>query len=392
VTGRPLDGVVVVAMEQAVAVPFATRQLADLGARVIKIERPVTGDFARSYDETVGGLSSAFVWLNRGKESIELDVKTTEGRGVLNALMARADVFLHNVSPAAARRLGVDSVTLSGAHPRLISGAVSGYGAVGPKASSKAYDLLVQGETGIISLNGTEDQPAKVGISIADIAAGMYTYASVLAALRHRDRTGEALTVDVSLFDSLTEWLGYPLLYTMHGGEAPGRMGTNHATIAPYGAFDTADGEQVLLAVQNNREWVRFCEHVLREPALAGDPRFSDPARRLRHRTELDAVINDCLRALNREAVVSRLEEASIANSRLNSILDLPKHEQLLAGERWIETTTAAGPVHTLLPPWVPDGHGRDYGPIPTLGQHTRQILEWLDLAPATEDLADRCS
>lgn len=374
----PLKGITVVSVEQAVAAPFATRQLADLGARVIKVERPDVGDFARNYDETVGGLSSAFTWLNRGKESIVLDVRAEGGRRALDELLARADVFLHNISPAAAVRLGVDSGTLSAAFPGLIAGSVMGYGTSGPMADAKAYDLLVQGETGIMSLTGTADHPAKVGVSIADIAAGMHTFSAVLAALHHRERFGEALPVDVSLFDSLTEWLGYPMLYTMYGGVPPRRMGTDHSTIAPYGAFDTADGERVLLAVQNDREWVRFCDQVLELPGLAADERFTTPSRRLRHRTELDEVVNDRVRSFDRATLLGRLEQASIANSRLNAIEDLPTHEQLVSRGRWIETGSEAGPVQTLLPPWVPAGHDASYGPVPALGQHTEQILEWL--------------
>jgi itaconate CoA-transferase len=376
--GKPLDGVVVVAVEQAVAVPFATRQLADLGARVIKIEREDAGDFARHYDHVVDGLSSAFVWLNRGKESIELDFKTPGGRRVLDALLARADVFLHNISPSAAKRQGLDSATLTASFPRLISGSVSGYGS-GPMADSKAYDLLVQGETGLMSLSGTAENPAKVGVSIADIAAGMYVYASTLAAIHQRDRTGQVLTVDVSLFDALTEWLGYPLLYTMHGGEAPRRMSANHGTIAPYGAFETSDGE-ILLAVQNHYEWKRFCEDVLGTPELENDARFTSNAMRVRNVAALTEIINHCLSGLDRKAVALRLDAAGIANARLNYIEDLESHEQLTERDRWVAVHTEVGSVNTMKPPWVPEGHGPDYGPIPSLGQHTRQIYAWLGL------------
>jgi formyl-CoA transferase len=387
-TGRPLEGVVVVAMEQAVAVPFATRQLADLGARVIKIERPDSGDFARDYDHLVDGMSSAFVWLNRGKESIELDIKTVEGRRVLDALLEKADVFMHNISPGAAGRLGLDSATLKEAFPRLISGSVSGYGVTGPMASSKAYDLLVQGETGMISLSGGEDSPAKVGVSIADISAGMYAYSSILAALHLRDRTGEILTVDVSLFDSLTEWLGYPLLYTMHGGEQPRRMGTSHATIAPYGAFDTADGSQVLVAIQNEREWKRFCAEVIESPELESDDRFATNAVRVRNGAALTELINACLGRLDRASVIARLEAAGIANARLNDLADLEHHVQLSERDRWIPTVTEVGTVQTVKPPWAPDSHDADYGSVPSLGEHTRPILDWLGLEQQDEQLA----
>ncbi|MDN5913548.1 MAG: CoA transferase [Pseudonocardia sp.] len=373
----PLDGIVVVALEQAVAVPFATRQLADLGARVIKLERPGTGDFARGYDGKVGGLSSAFLWLNRGKESVELDVTSEAGLRLLDALLARADVFLHNISPAAALRRGIDSASLSARFPGLIAGSVSGYGTRGPMADAKAYDLLVQGETGMISLTGEEDSPAKVGISIADISAGMYAYASVLAAIHHRSRTGQVVPVDVSLFDSLTEWLLYPMYYTAHGGVAPKRMGSGHATIAPYGPVTVGDGSQVLLAVQNEREWVRFCADVLRVPELAEDPRFGSQELRVAHRRELDAVISDKLEYLDRETVLKRLDAADIASGRLNPIERLPEHEQL-AG-RWTQIGTEAGPVPTVLPPWAPPGVER-YGNVPALGEHTRAVHDWLGL------------
>jgi formyl-CoA transferase len=370
-------------MEQAVAAPFATRQLADLGARVIKLERPGSGDFARGYDGKVGGLSSAFLWLNRGKESVELDVKAPEGRVLLDALLARADVFLHNISPGAAERLGIDSATLSARFPGLIAGSVSGYGTRGPMAEAKAYDLLVQGETGLISLTGDEDSPAKVGISIADISAGMYAYASVLAAIHHRSRTGEALPVDVSLFDSLTEWLLYPMYYTAHGGTAPKRMGASHATIAPYGPYSTGDGGQVLLAVQNEREWLRFCTDVVRMPELAEDPRFGSQELRVGNRGELDAVIVERLGCLDRETVLKRLDAADIASGRLNPIERLPEHEQL-AG-RWTSTGTPAGAVPTVLPPWAPPG-AADYGDVPALGEHTRAVREWLGLKRPERD------
>ena len=378
----PLDGIVVVALEQAVAAPFATRQLADLGARVIKLERPGSGDFARGYDAKAAGLSSAFLWLNRGKESVELDVKSPRGRRLLDALLRRADVFLHNISPAAAERLGVDSATLSSAYPHLIAGSVSGYGTSGPMANAKAYDLLIQGETGLISLTGDEDHPAKVGISIADISAGMYVYSSVLAAIYHRARTGEALTVDVSLFDSLTEWLLYPMYYTLYGGSRPRRMGTSHATIAPYGAFRTADGHQFLLAVQNDREWTRFCAEVIRDPDRAVDPRFISQEKRVDNREELDRTIADCLSRLDRETLLKRLETADIAYARLNSIEHLHDHEQLASRGRWIATGSEVGPLRTVLPPWVPPGHDGRYGDVPALGEHTEAIYDWLGLDP----------
>lgn len=385
-TGRPLEGIVIVALEQAVAVPFATRQLADLGARVIKVERPGSGDFSRGYDTKINGLSSAFAWLNRGKESIALDVKDKEDRDVLDALIARADVFLHNISPGAAERLGLDSHTLAQTHPNLIAGSVSGYGLSGPLSESKAYDLLVQGETGLVSLNGDEENVAKVGISIADISAGMYVYSSVLAAVLHRNRTGEALSVDVSLFDSLVEWLAYPMYYTMHGGTAPRRMGLSHATIAPYGAFDTADGHQVMLAVQNRAEWQRFCVQVLEDSELADDPRFNSHETRVTHRSELDGIVSACLSRYDRDSLLAVLRAADIAHSRLNTIDQLAEHEQLVERHRWIPTESTHGSIRTVLPPWVPQGHNQEYGRIPDVGENTEDIRRWLEADAVADD------
>ena len=378
-TVAPLDGVVVVAVEQAVAAPFATRQLADLGARVIKIERPQSGDFARHYDTKVAGLSSVFVWLNRGKESVELDIKAPAGRRVLDALLERADVFVHNIAPDAAADLGLDSKNLQAAHPRLIAASISGYGS-GPLAGSKAYDLLVQGESGLLSLSGDENHYARVGLSIVDISAGMYAYAGILAALHHRSRTGEALPVDVSLFDSLTEWLSYPLYWTMYGGEAPRRTGTRHAMIVPYGAYATAGGEQIMLAVQSDPEWVRFCEVVLEDPSVTRDERFATNERRVANRAALDERIHATLGALDRRAVIERLERADMAYARVNRIEELATHEQLQTDARWATTGTEAGPVRTVLPPWLPPGRAEQLGDVPALGQHTRAVLDWLGL------------
>ena len=380
----PLEGVLVVALEQAVAAPFATRQLADLGARVIKIERPGAGDFARHYDTKVAGLCTVFVWLNRGKESVELDVKSAAGRRVLDALLERADVFVHNISPDAARALGLDTATLRASFPRLIPAAVSGYGS-GPLAESKAYDLLVQGETGLLSLSGDEEHYARVGLSIVDISAGMYAYAGILTALHHRNRTGETLPVDVSLFDSLTEWLSYPLYYTMYGGEPPRRTGTRHAMIVPYGAYATAGGEQVMLAVQNNDEWLRFCSVVLEDATLAGDERFATNERRVRNREQLEERINATFGALDRAAVLDRLARADIACARVNPIEALATHEQLRSDDRWATTGTEAGPVRTVLPPWLPPGRADQLGDVPALGQHTRSVLDWLGLSKEVE-------
>jgi itaconate CoA-transferase len=381
---RPLEGVVVVAVEQAVAAPLATRQLADLGARVIKVERSGSGDFARGYDSRVDGLSSAFLWLNRGKESVVLDLKREDDRTALEQLVGRCDVFVQNLSPLAAKRAGLDPDSIQKRHPGVIACAISGYGNTGPLADRKAYDLLVQGETGMISLTGDEDKMAKVGISIADIAAGSYAYASILASLLHRDRTGEALPIEVSLFDSLTEWLSYPLYYTMYGGSAPDRRGISHATIAPYGAFTTGDGNDVLIAVQNEREWIRFCDMVLNKPFLANDARFNSPERRLENSIQLNVHIAESFSRFDRDEALDRLQNAGVAYSRLNGIAALAEHEQLVERGRWTETTTSTGTVRTLLPPWLPDAHRVPLGEVPDLGQHTEEIMAWLS-RPCTD-------
>ncbi|AEA26274.1 CaiB/BaiF CoA transferase family protein [Pseudonocardia benzenivorans] len=385
-TPRPLDGVTVVTVEQAVAAPFATRQLADLGARVVKIERPGGGDFARGYDRTVNGTSSVFLWLNRGKESLSLDLKAAAGRDVLERLLAGADVFVQNLSPAAAARAGLDPAAVRARHPRVIACGVSGYGTGGPMRDAKAYDLLVQGETGIISINGDPAAMAKVGISIADISAGMYTYSAVLAALVHRDRTGEALPVEVSLFDSLAEWLAYPLYYTLYGGTAPARMGTTHPTIAPYGAFPTADGTPVLVAVQNDREWRRLCEVVLGDPARADDPLFATNHDRIAHRTALDSLVGARLAALPTAQAQALLDEAGIAQARINDIADLPTHPQLVERDRWVDTPTPTGPARTLYPPGLPGDGRAPLGAVPAVGEHTDAVLRGIGLSP--DDIA----
>lgn len=372
---RPLSGVTVVSVEQAVAAPFATRQLADLGARVLKIERPGRGDFARDYDRTVDGMSSAFLWLNRGKESVTLDIKSPEGRDILEQLLEDADVFVHNLAPAAAERADLELGAVQARHPHVIVCAVSGYGSGGPLRDAKAYDLLVQGETGLLSLTGTADEMAKVGVSIADIAAGMYAYSGILAALAHRFRTDEALPVEVSLFDALTEWLAYPLYYTHFGGTAPARMGISHPTIAPYGAFLTADGASVLLAVQNDREWLRFCQLVLEDASRAEDPLFASNSERVAHRSELDSLVGATIGALTTDDARALLDKAGIANAQITDIGDLDAHPQLLERDRWVTTPTPEGPASTLYPPALP-GSGRvDLGEVPALGQHSETTL-----------------
>lgn len=366
----PLSGITVVGLEQAVSAPFATRQLADLGARVIKVERPGSGDFAREYDDKVNGLSSVFLWLNRGKESIALDLKTSEGRQLFDSLLSGADVLVHNLSTGAARRAELDAALMRERFPNLIFCAISGYGVDGPMRDAKAYDLLVQGETGLLSLTGSESEMAKVGISIADIAAGMYAYSGILAALTHRERTGEVTSLDVSLFDSLAEWLAYPLYYTRYGGEPPGRVGLDHPTIAPYGRFETRDGESLLLAVQNESEWKRFCRIVMNDPDLSGDERFASNTRRVEYRSELDHTISRRCSELTRKQLVLLLEKANVAHGRINGIEQLANHPQITQRDRWITTDTPFGKVETLRPPVVPSVGRIEYGRVPALDEH----------------------
>jgi itaconate CoA-transferase len=381
---NPLDGVTVVALEQAVAAPFATRQLADLGARVIKIERPEVGDFARSYDTTAKGQSSYFVWLNRSKESLTLDVKGPHAAEVLAKLLERADVFIENLAPGASGRLGLDVETLHGRYPRLVACSVSGYGEGGPYASKKAYDLLVQSEVGLIALTGTDAEPAKVGISVADISAGMYAYSGILTALLSRASSGRGSVVRVSLFDALTEWMSAPFYYSTYGGSLPKRSGAHHASIAPYGPYDTADGGPVYLAIQNAREWVRFCSDVLTRPEMVEDERFRTNPDRVRHRRELDEAIASVFGALTAEQVLDRLERAGIANARLGSIDRFVDHPQLVARGRWREVDSPGGPLRAIVPPVTIDNLSPVLGAVPALGQHTDAILGELGFDPGT--------
>lgn len=374
----PLEGMTVVSLEQAVAAPFATRQLADLGARVIKVERPGTGDFARSYDETVEGLASHFVWLNRSKESLTLDLKQEAAREVLERLLAGADVFVQNLAPGAVERLGFGAERLRGDYPRLVVASVSGYGAGGPYTEKKAYDLLVQCESGLVSITGTPETPSKVGISVADIAAGMYAYSGVLSALLRRERTGEGATLEVSMLEALGEWMGFPAYFAGYGGEEPPRTGARHAAIAPYGPFGCGDGEVVFLGIQNEREWQEFCGTVLERPGLAGDPRFSSNSRRVASREELHAEIEAVLGSLSIEEAVDRLERAGIANARMRSVREFLDHPQLAARDRWREVGSAAGELSALVPPGIPDGEEPVMAPIPEVGEHTRSILSGL--------------
>ncbi len=373
----PLAGIVVVSCEQAVAAPFATRQLAELGARVIKVERPGGGDFARAYDETVRGMSSHFVWLNRSKESIALDLKTD--RATILRLVARADVFVQNFAPGAAERLGLGAAALRAAHPRLITCSISGYGPDGPYRDAKAYDLLIQSEAGLVAVTGTEETPAKSGIPAADIGAGMYAFSGVLAALYERERTGVGTHVEVSLFDALVEWMGFPLLYTQGSGTAPRRSGTSHAAIAPYGTFRAGDGTEVVVGIQNEREWAAFCEVVLRRPDLAADPRFASGRLRLENRTALHAEIDAVFAACTGADVLERLAAGRIAHARRREVAEVLEHPQLLARDRWTQVGSPAGPVPALLPPLTLGGHTPRMDPIPALGEHTDAILRWLD-------------
>ncbi len=372
---NPLTGITVVSLEQAVAAPFATRQLADLGARVIKIERPDGGDFARGYDTTVRGLSSYFVWLNRSKESLTLNLKHPEGVAVLRQLIARADVFVQNLAPGAADRLGVSGRRLRDAHRRLIACTISGYGDSGPYASRKAYDLLIQSEVGLLSVTGSGDRPAKAGISVADIAAGMYAYSGVLTALYRRERTGEGATVDVSLFDALGEWMGAPAYYAAYGGHPPARSGADHASIAPYGPFRAHDGELIVLGVQNAREWTRFCAVVLGWPELADDDRFRTNPLRVKNRAALHLAIESILGTLPSRDVIARLEEAGVAYARMNDVRQLVKHPQVVERDRLREIATPAGPVDAMLPPVALEGSAPVMGSVPAVGEHTDAIL-----------------
>jgi crotonobetainyl-CoA:carnitine CoA-transferase CaiB-like acyl-CoA transferase len=381
VSGRPLDGITVVSIEQAVAAPFATRQLADLGARVVKVERPGAGDFARGYDESVLGQSSYFVWLNRSKESMTCDLKQPQGVALVERLLETADVFVQNLAPGAAARLGLGADVLRARHPRLVVCDVSGYGTTGPWADHKAYDLLVQCETGLVSLTGTPDSPAKVGISVADIAAGMYAYSGVLAALLQRGRTGEGSVVDVSLFESLAEWMGSPAYYTEGSGRQPARVGMEHATIAPYGPYPAGDGTVVLLAVQNEREWRSLCTTVLDAPELATDARFVRGSDRVAHRTELNEIVRARFARLDGTTAVALLQRADIAHARVNGVQDMLEHPVLSGRDRWRTVSTPGGPVRALLPPATLSGTEPRMDPVPSVGEHTDQVLAGLGLS-----------
>jgi itaconate CoA-transferase len=382
----PLGGITVVSLEQAVSAPFCTRQLADYGARVIKIERPGEGDFARKYDRAVNGLSSYFVWLNRSKESVTLDVAQATGREVIDRLLSRADVFVQNLGPGAAVRLGLDWPTLSERFPRLIVVDISGYGEGGPMSDRKAYDLLVQAETGLLSVTGPADTPSRAGVSIADIAAGMYAYSGTLLALLQRAKTGRGTRVGVSMLDALGEWMSQPTYFAKYSGSPPARTGASHPTIAPYGPHRAGDGREVLFGIQNDREWARFCADVLSAPELARDERFADTPQRVANRVELTRVIERAFATMTAEDVVRRLDSTGIANGRLNDVHDFAAHEQLRARDRWRTIDTAAGRIDGLLPPTELGGEEPVMGALPEVGEHTSAILAELGYDRPTID------
>ncbi|MGH2316693.1 CaiB/BaiF CoA transferase family protein [Planococcus sp. SE5232] len=371
----PLEGITVVSLEQAVAAPFATRQLADLGARVIKVERPGVGDFARNYDKTVKGMASHFVWINRSKESLALDLKQEEAKEVLYKLLEEADVFLHNLAPGAVDRLGFSAEELKAKYPKLIICSISGYGTFGPYTNKKAYDLLIQCEAGLVSVTGTEDTPSKAGISIADIAAGMYAYTGVLTAIISRYKTGKGAIIEVSMLEALAEWMGYPLYYSAYGDNEPQRTGASHATIYPYGPFEAGDGKMVFMGIQNEREWVEFCETVLDNPELAVDPLFNSNSQRVVNKTALKTIIEDVFQGMDSGQAIERLEQSRIANARLNTMNELVDHPQLAARDRWREVDSPVGKLKALIPPVTSDEVDTVMNPIPAVGEHTHSIL-----------------
>ncbi len=386
---RPLDGTTVVSLEHAVAAPFCTRQLADLGARVIKVERPGSGDFARGYDQRVQGQSSHFTWINRSKQSLALDLKQDEAMQALLQLLEGADVLVQNLAPGAAARMGLSYAALRERFPRLIVCDISGYGADGPYRDKKAYDLLIQSEAGFLSVTGTPEVPSKAGISVADIAAGMYAYTNILSALLLRGRTGEGSHIDVSMLEALGEWMGYPMYYAFDGAPPPPRTGASHASIYPYGPFEAGDGGTVMLGLQNEREWKLFCEQVLLQPALAADARFDSNARRNANREELRALILGVFNALDAAQVVQRLDAAGIANARVNDMAGLWTHPQLAARQSWCSVDTPAGPVQALLPPGANSAFDYRMEAVPAVGEHSAAILA--ELGWSAERIAALC-
>ncbi|MET3460438.1 MULTISPECIES: CaiB/BaiF CoA transferase family protein [Variovorax] len=380
---RPLDGITVISLEHAIAAPFCTRQLADLGARVIKVERPGAGDFARAYDARVAGEASHFVWVNRSKESLTLDLKQPAALAVLQELLSDADVLVQNLAPGAAARMGLGAQALHEKHPRLIVCDISGYGEDGPYRDKKAYDLLIQSEAGFLSVTGTPEEPCKSGNSIADIAAGMYAYTGILAALLQRGKTGRGSHIDVSMLEALAEWMGYPMYYAYDGAPPPPRSAASHATIYPYGPFPAGDGGTVMLGLQNEREWRTFCEKVLLQTALATDPRFDSNARRNENREMLRAIILETFGALTTAQVLERLDTAQIANARMNDMAGLWAHPQLQARERWRQVGSPAGDIPALLPAGRQSAFDYRMDPIPAVGEHTDAILRSLGRSEA---------
>lgn len=374
----PLEGVVVISVEHAVAAPLATRHLADLGARVIKVERPGAGDFARQYDDVVDGISAYFAWLNRSKESLALDLKDPDDRQLLERLIAQADVFVQNLAPGAAQRFDLGADQLVARYPRLVACDLSGYGSTGPYTDKKAYDLLIQCETGLVSVTGTPEEAAKAGISVADISGGMYAYSGILAALYDRERTGEGAVLDVALFDGLAEWMSHPWYVARYSGSPPPRSGADHATIAPYGPFVAADGRQVNLAIQNDREWRAFCAVVLERAELADDERFAVNASRVRHRPELHAEIDAVLTTIDGAELMSRLDAAQVAYGVMREPGELVEHPQMVARDRWRTVGSPVGPVLALQPPVIFRGREAAMGPIPAVGEHSAAIRQWI--------------
>lgn len=375
---RPLDGITIVALEHVIAAPFATRQLADLGARVIKIERPGAGDFARHYDERAKGMSSHFTWVNRSKESLTLDLKQEGALIILKQLLQKADVFVQNLAPGAAARMGLSPEALQALNPKLIYCNLSGYGEDGPYRDKKAYDLLIQSEAGLLSITGTPDEPSKAGISIADIAAGMYTYTNIMAALLLRQKNGKGSVIDVSMLEALGEWMGYAMYYSTDGASPPPRTGATHATIYPYGPFKAGDGKTIMLGLQNEREWALFCEKVLDQPTLANDPRFDKNFKRNENRIELSKIILDRFANFTSEQVIAKLDEAQIANASLNDMHQFWDHEQLKARQRWVSVDSPKGEIPALLPPGLNNAYQYRMDKIPSVGEHTVAILKEL--------------
>lgn len=376
----PLEGITVVSLEQAIAAPFCTRQLADLGARVIKVERPVVGDFARQYDKRVRGQSSHFVWTNRNKESLALDLKQPRDLNIVKTLLGRADVLVQNLAPGAAGRMGLGYEALKDKHPGLICCDISGYGSDGPYRDKKAYDLLVQSEAGVLSITGTKDEPAKVGVSIADISAGMYAFTTIMAAIMAREKTGKGTKIDISMLESMTEWMGFPLLYTYQGQPPPKRVGAAHAVIYPYGPFSTRDGGSVMLGLQNEREWAKLCSEVLEMPALASDPRFNANTLRVENQDELREIVYRVFSTLTAPQLLARLDRAGIANAKLRDMSDVWKHPQLQARGRWTEVNTPEGRVPVLIPPGCDTAENARMDAVPSLGEHNMKILAELGI------------